>query len=186
MSLKQKVFGFLYFKVLGWKADVSVPDLDKYIICSAPHTSNLDLFIGKLFFGAIGRFSGFLMKSDWFFWPLGPIFRWMGGIPVVRSKHTSLTSQIIETAQKSDKFVLCITPEGTRSATPIWKRGFWYIAKGANLPIVLAGVDYEKKTITMTRMIQPSEDVDLDIREIKRYFNNFKGRHPEKFTTGEI
>ena len=75
--MKKAIFGFIYYKVLGWKAEVSVPDLDKYIICAAPHTSNWDLFIGKLFYGAIGRDTGFMMKKDWFFWPLGPFFRWM-------------------------------------------------------------------------------------------------------------
>ena len=77
--MKKAIFGFIYFKVLGWKAIVNVPDYDKYIICAAPHTSNWDLFIGKLCYGAIGRDAGFLMKKDWFFWPLGSIFRCMGG-----------------------------------------------------------------------------------------------------------
>ena len=109
--MKKAIFGFLYFKVLGWKAVVNVPDYDKYIVCAAPHTSNWDLFIGKLFYGAIGRDSGFLMKKDWFFWPLGPIFRWMGGIPVERKKRTSLVNQIIEIAKERKTFHLAITPE---------------------------------------------------------------------------
>ena len=102
--MKKAIFGFLYFKVLGWKAVVNVPDYDKYIVCAAPHTSNWDLFIGKLFYGAIGRDSGFLMKKDWFFWPLGPIFRWMGGIPVERKKRTSLVDQIIKIAKERKTF----------------------------------------------------------------------------------
>ena len=117
--MKKAIFGFLYFKVLGWKAVVNVPDYDKYIVCAAPHTSNWDLFIGKLFYGAIGRDSGFLMKKDWFFWPLGPIFRWMGGIPVERSKRTSLVDQIIQIAKERKTFHLAITPEGTRKANPV-------------------------------------------------------------------
>ena len=84
--MKKALFSFIYHKVLGWKAVVNVPDYDKYIICAAPHTTNWDLFIGKLFYGAIGRDTGFMMKKDWFFWPLGPIFRWMGGIAVDRKK----------------------------------------------------------------------------------------------------
>ena len=186
MGLKQKLFGFLYFKVLGWKVDVTVPDYDKCIICCAPHTSNSDLFIGKLFIGAIGRESGFMMKSDWFFWPLGPIFRWMGGIPVNRSKRTSLTTQIIELSKQTSRFVLAITPEGTRSANPNWKKGFWYIAKGANIPIVLVGVDYEDKIIKMNKVILPGDDFEKDIREIKLYFKDFKGKYPKNFTIGEI
>ena len=116
--MKQAFCRFIYHTLLGWKAKVSVPDFDKCIICAAPHTTNWDLFIGKLFIGAVGRESGFLMKKEWFFFPLGPIFRWMGGIPVHRSKRTSMVEQIIEKVKQSDKFHLAITPEGTRSATP--------------------------------------------------------------------
>ena len=179
--MKKAIFGFLYFKVLGWKAVVNVPDYDKYIVCAAPHTSNWDLFIGKLFYGAIGRDSGFLMKKDWFFWPLGPIFRWMGGIPVERSKRTSLVDQIIKIAKERKTFHLAITPEGTRKANPEWKKGFYYIALKADLPILLYGLDYEQKLIKCTRTFTPTGDVDKDMSEIKQYFKDFKGRHPEKF-----
>lgn len=94
--MKQAFCRFIYHTLLGWKAKVSVPDFDKCIICAAPHTTNWDLFIGKLFIGAVGRESGFLMKKEWFFFPLGPIFRWMGGIPVHRSKRTSMVEQIMK------------------------------------------------------------------------------------------
>ena len=118
--MKKAICSFIYYKLLGWKTKVSAPDYDKYIICAAPHTTNWDLFIGKLFMGAIGRETGFMMKKDWFFWPLGPIFRWMGGIPVDRSRKTSLVDQMIKIAKSSQKFHLAITPEGTRKANPNW------------------------------------------------------------------
>lgn len=73
--MKQAICRFIYHKLLGWKAEVNVPDFKKCIICAAPHTTNWDLFIGKLFITAIGRESGFLMKKEWFFFPLGIIFR---------------------------------------------------------------------------------------------------------------
>ena len=110
--MKKAICSFIYYKLLGWKTKVSVPDYDKYIICAAPHTTNWDLFIGKLFMGAIGRETGFMMKKDWFFWPLGPIFRWMGGIPVDRSRKSSLVDQMINIAKSGKKFHLAITPEG--------------------------------------------------------------------------
>ena len=80
--MKKKLFGFIYFKLLGWKYNFTVPIEEKCVICVAPHTSNWDLFVGKLLWGALGKEASFLMKKDWFFFPLGPIFRWMGGIPV--------------------------------------------------------------------------------------------------------
>ena len=108
--MKQALCRFIYYKVLGWKAHVSIPDFDKCVFCAAPHTTNWDLFIGKLFISAIGRESGFMMKKEWFFFPLGILFRWMGGIPVRRDKHTSLVDQIIRQAKESKKFHLAITP----------------------------------------------------------------------------
>ena len=183
--MKKALFGFIYHKVLGWKSVVNVPDFDKCIICTAPHTSNWDLFIGKLFYGAIGRDAGFMMKKDWFFWPLGPIFRWMGGIPVYRDKKTSLVDNVIQLAKKSEKFHLAITPEATRKVNPNWKRGFYFIAKGAGIPIVLAGIDFSKKTITLGKVFTPTDDIEKDMREIKLFFKDFKGKHPENFSIGD-
>ena len=129
--MKKAICGFIYYKLLGWKTKVSVPDYDKYIICAAPHTTNWDLFIGKLFMGAIGRETGFMMKKDWFFWPLGPIFRWMGGIPVDRSRKTSLVDQMIKIAKSSQKI-----PSGyhsgrnTQSQSQLEERVLLYCARG--------------------------------------------------------
>ena len=184
--MKKAICGFIYYKLLGWKSKVSAPDYDKYIICAAPHTTNWDLIIGKLFYGAIGRETGFMMKKDWFFWPLGPIFRWMGGIPVDRSRKTSLVDQMIKIAKSSQKFHLAITPEGTRKANPNWKKGFYYIAQGASMPILLIAIDYEKKCITAEKVIHPSGDLDKDMREIKLYYKNFKGKFPENFSIGKV
>ena len=184
--MKQAICKFIYHNLLGWKAEVHVPDYDKYIICAAPHTTNWDLFIGKLFYGAIGRETGFMMKKDWFFWPLGPIFRWMGGIAVDRGKRTSLVDQVIKIAKESKTFHLAITPEGTRKANPNWKKGFYHIAMGAGIPILLVGIDYSKKTITIGKEIRPSGDIDKDMREIKLFYKDFKGKHPENFTIGKI
>lgn len=177
---------WLLYRQMGWTADVSEPHPDKYIICLAPHTSNWDFLIGQLYSGANGIKSNFLMKKEWFFWPLGPIFRRMGGIPVWRSKHTSMTDNLAETARRSRTFHLCITPEGTRSLNPEWKKGFYYIAQKAEIPILLYGVDYSQKRITCTRTIIPDGDIDRQMREIKLYFKDFKGKNPELFTVGEI
>lgn len=184
--MKKAICSFIYYKLLGWKTKVSVPDYDKYIICAAPHTTNWDLFIGKLFMASIGRETGFMMKKEWFCWPLGPIFRSMGGIPVDRSRKTSLVDQMIDIAKTSKKFHLAITPEGTRKANPNWKKGFYYIAQGAGLPIILVAIDYSTKCITAEKVIHPCGDFQKDMREIKLYYKNFKGKHPENFSIGKV
>ena len=177
---------WLLYKQLGWSIDVTQEHPSKYIICLAPHTSNWDFLIGQLYNGAEGLKSNFLMKKEWFFWPLGPIFRSLGGIPVFRSKKTSMTDNLAEAARKAERFMLCITPEGTRSPNPEWKRGFYYIAQKAEIPILLYGVDYEQKLIRCTMTIVPNGDIDTQMRDIKLYFKDFKGKKPENFTIGEL
>ena len=177
---------WLLYKKMGWKVDITEPHPDKFIICLAPHTSNRDFFIGLLYSRSVGMKSNFLMKKEWFFWPLGPIFRSLGGIPVYRSKKCSMTDIMAETAKQLDTFHLCITPEGTRSLNPEWKKGFYFIAQKASIPILLYGVDYEQRLIRCTKTVVPNGDVEGQMREIKLYFKDFKGRHPEKFTIGEV
>ena len=94
--MKKAIYGFIYYRLLGWKTNVTVPNYDKCVICAAPHTTNFDLFIGKLFYGALGRKTSFMMKKDWFFFPLGILFKAVGGIPVDRSRKTSLVDQMVQ------------------------------------------------------------------------------------------
>ncbi len=166
---------------MGWTKDITVAHPDKYIICLAPHTSNWDFILGQLYSRAEGLRINYLMKKEWFFWPLGPIFRKTGGIPVYRDKKTSMTDNLAETAKRSESFRLCITPEGTRSRNPDWRKGFYFIALKAGLPILLYGLDFDRKLIQCTKCIMPTGDVEKDMQEIKQYFADYKGRHPENF-----
>ena len=153
---------WLLYKKLGWTKCVTVAHPDKFIICLAPHTSNWDFIIGQLYAQAEGFKINFLMKREWFFWPLGVIFRSLGGIPVWRSKHTSMTDNLAETAKTKDSFKLCITPEGTRSPNTEWKKGFYFIALKAEIPILLYGVDYEKKKIYVTGIDIVNDTIELE------------------------
>lgn len=181
----QRICHTVLFKWMGWKAEVDQPCPEKCIICVAPHTSNWDFLIAKSYYTAIGRTSNFLMKKEWFRGPLGTVFRSMGGIPVERSRHTSLTDQLAETAAKAERFSLAVTPEGTRSRVTQWKRGFYYIALKAKLPILLYAIDFPSKRIVCKRTLVPSGDVEKDMREIMDYYKDFKGKHPEKFAIEE-
>ena len=181
-----KFCNWLLYKQMGWKTEVTQDHPDKYIICLAPHTSNWDFIIGLLYSRAERMKSNFLMKKEWFFWPLGPIFKSLGGISVHRQKKTSMTDSMAESAKEAKEFKLCITPEGTRSLNPEWKKGFYFIALKAGLPILLYGLDYERKLIQCTKTIIPSGDLEKDMREIKQYFKGFKGKKPENFTIGEV
>ena len=177
MSLSQRIL----FRWLGFREEVTIPLPGKYILALAPHTSNWDFVLGRLYSNAVGLKCNFLMKKEWFFWPLGVLMRRMGGVPVYRSRQMGSTDLLAKKAIEADEFRLCITPEGTRKPNSEWKRGFYYIALKANIPIVLYGLDYERRLIKCTKMVVPTGDIEKDMQEIKEYFREFKGRHPEKF-----
>jgi 1-acyl-sn-glycerol-3-phosphate acyltransferase len=97
----------------GWKlGPVDGVDLPKCIVCVAPHTSNWDFIVGKLFYTSIGCNAGFLIKKEWFFFPFNLLFNWLGGVPVDRGKRTSVTDQMVERFKTSERFQLAVTPEG--------------------------------------------------------------------------
>lgn len=169
--------------LLGWKIEISVPDYPKCVICVAPHTSNTDFFLGKLAYLSVGRRAGFMIKKDWFFFPLNLILRAMGGVPVDRNKHTDLIDQIVEEFEKRDHFCIAITPEATRKRNPHWKKGFYFIAMKANVPIVLAYIDYKEKTIGLKRTFVPTGDFKKDLVEIKQFYKNYHAKYPDLFTT---
>lgn len=179
--MTQGISRWLLYKVMGWRYETTQPMPDKYVIALAPHTSNWDFLIGQLHCRAENYQCNFMMKKFWFFWPLGILMRRLGGIPVERSKKMSLTDQLAAEARTRDEFHLCITPEGTRKRAPEWKKGFYYIALKADIPILLFSMDYKQKLIRCTKSIMPNGDLDAQMEEIKDYFRNVKGKHPKLF-----
>ncbi len=171
----------ILFDWLGFSENVTEPLPDKCVIALAPHTSNWDFIIGKLYTTAIGENNMFLMKKEWFFWPLGILMKRIGGIPVHRNKKMHVTDTVADQAKQTDVFRICVTPEGTRKANAEWKKGFYYIALKANIPILLYGLDFKTKSIVCTKTIIPNGDVDNQLLEIKDYFRNFTGKNPEQF-----
>lgn len=176
-------FSKLILRAFGWTVDITVPDFPKALICVAPHTSNWDFIIGKLAYASVKRKSGFLMKESWFFFPLGSIFRAMGGIPVpAKKKKKSLVETVMNRFNSSSRMVIAITPEGTRSRTNKWHTGFLHIAYGANVPIVLGAIDFKEKRVIIEKIFAPTGNIEADMRSIKDYYKNFNGKYPEKFT----
>ena len=171
----------ILFEWWGFSEKISEPLPDKCVIALAPHTSNWDFIVGRLYTTAIGQSNLFLMKKEWFFWPLGILMKRIGGIPVYRNKKMNVTDSIAEQARKADIFRICVTPEGTRKANSEWKKGFYYIALKANIPILLYGLDYKTKTIVCTKKVIPNGNVDDQLLEIKDYFRDFTGKHPQNF-----
>jgi len=168
-------------KMIGWKVVVRTELPKKCVICVAPHTSNWDLLLGLIVYKSMGRKARFLIKKEWFFFPMNFIFNMLGGIPVDRVRKTSLTDQMTEKFERYDDFQVAITPEATRKRNPEWKRGFYYIAMAANVPIVIAAIDYAKKEVEFKKIIFPTGDADADMVEIKACYKDVTARHPENF-----
>ena len=170
----------IMMRLLGWHVDGKLPDLPKYVLIGAPHTSNRDflLFLGVIFsLRANVRFMG---KAELFRNPFGWFFYYCGGVPVDRTKSTGLVDQMVEVCKKSDKFILTIAPEGTRHHVTEWKRGFYHIAKSAGIPIVIAVVDGRQKTVRVGKVFYPTEDIEADMKAIKAVFEGVVGINPRR------
>lgn len=170
----------LIMRLLGWRVDGKLPDIPKFVLIGAPHTSSWDfvLFLGVIFtLRANVRFMG---KAELFRSPVGFFFRYCGGIPVDRSKATGLVDQMVQAIRESDRFVLTIAPEGTRHHVQEWKRGFYHIAKGSGIPIVLAVVDGKHKTVRVGQVFQPTEDMEADMKTIQEFFKGIVGINPRR------
>lgn len=169
----------------GWRVDISVSHLSKCIICVAPHTSNWDFPIGLCAYRSLGYKANFLMKEFWFFWPMKYLMRALGGIPVPsRGSKGELTKSIIKAFGSHDYMNLAVTPEGTRSRQPSWRRGFLFIAYGAKVPVQLGVIDYKSKTVIIRDSFIPSGDIDKDMAYVKNYYAPYRdaAKYPEKFT----
>ena len=174
-------FAQFLLRLIGWKVVCNVPYYPKSVICVAPHTSNWDFILGKLGYASTGRKTHFLMKETWFFFPLGCFFRAIGGIAVPRRRGSDLTQLIIEKFNQAERMNLAVTPEGTRSFNRKWRRGFLHIAKGADIPIILAYIDFAKKEMALAETFYPTGALDADMAYIKSFYNGRTGRYPEKF-----
>ncbi|MDR2145769.1 MAG: 1-acyl-sn-glycerol-3-phosphate acyltransferase, partial [Tannerella sp.] len=121
------------------------------------------------------------MKKEWFFFPFNLIFKSMGGIPIDRSKSSSVTEQIAEEFAKHDVFHVAIAPEGTRKQVNNWKKGFYYIALKACVPIQVAYIDYGKKEMGILAAVMPTGNTDEEIAAIRAMYEGIKGYHRKNF-----
>jgi len=171
----------LILKIAGWKTIAELPEPPKSVICVAPHTSNWDFIVGRLSYWALGRKSNFLMKKEWFFFPLGLLMKAVGGVPIDRSKRTSITQQMEEEFKNRKFFHLAITPEGTRKKSERWKMGFYHIAVNAGVPVQIAYLDYKNKTMGIKAVFQPTGNEQKDLLHIQSLYRKDMAKFPERF-----
>lgn len=164
----------------GWKLVGRRPPYDKYLLVGAHHTSSLDFPLTALVCLGLGIRFNWIGKDTLFRPPFGWLARLLGGIPVNRRERTNFTGQVIEMYNQADQLAIAISPEGTRSQTHYWRTGFYYIARGAHIPIALAFLDYSTRTCGVGPTIWPSSDIEADLKKIARFYAGVRGRFPER------
>lgn len=180
-------FANLILKLAGWKIVGKIPqDVKKCVIIAAPHTSNWDFVIGRLAYWSLGVPVKFLIKKEAFNHPLGSLVKKMGGIPVDRKKSTNLVDQVAALFQEYEILNVIVTPEGTRKLVHNWKRGYYYIALKAEVPLVLGFADYNKKEAGFGPVFHPSGDYDKDIIEIEDFYKKLTAKYPEQFNLSPV
>ncbi|MFT4524312.1 MAG: 1-acyl-sn-glycerol-3-phosphate acyltransferase [Bacteroidia bacterium] len=173
---------FRYYRLGGWTAKPEMPDgVKKAVVLVAPHTANRDFPIGLGLDYLMKPRGQFLAKKELFDGALGWVFKLLGGIPVDRSKKNNFVDEVSRIFNEREELFVVIAPEGTRSRTTRWKTGFYHMAKGANVPIVLAYIDYGKKECGFGKVLYPSDDMAKDFSIIEDFYRSVTAHHPEKF-----
>ena len=179
-----RVLSKIILKIIRWQVIGSLPeDQKKYVLIVAPHTSNWDFILFVLAVSVLRLKPSVLIKSTLFVGPLGWFLRYCGAIPVNRSQASSLVTYIASIYEERDEFVLIITPEGTRSPNPNWKRGFHHVATTAGVPILVVYVDSAIRTIGIKGLMEPTDDADADLRELKTFFDAKRGLKPQNYAS---
>lgn len=166
----------------GWKL-IGEPEsqMKNCVFIEAPHTSMWDFVWGRCGLWKLGVNAHFFIKKELFFFPLGPILKALGGVPVDRNKGAGMVEQAVKHLQESDDFSIIITPEGTRKYTDRWKKGFYHIAMKAQKPIYLAWLDYEKKQGGSGPIFYPTGNYEEDIKKIEEFYRDKVAKYPENF-----
>ena len=167
--------------LFGWRVEGSIPDdLRKFVAIPAPHTSGWDFPLGLFARAAVGRKIKYLGKKSLFKPPLGWIMRALGGYPVDRTERKGLVDQVVDIYNSKEDFAIAIAPEGTRNKVDKFKTGFYYIAKGAGVPIIPVKMDYGRKVVEYCPPFYPTDDTEADLAYLWNYFKGVRGKHPDK------
>ena len=168
----------------GWKIVFERLPGPKGLIVVYPHTSNWDFIVGVLYKFAVGLPANWVGKDTLFRWPLGPVFRRIGGIPVNRSRSSGFVRSLLEEFKRRDQMWVALAPEGTRSHSDHWKSGFYRIAVAAGLPVGLGYIDYGARTVGIDTYLTMTGDAGTDMARLREFYAAKRGRLPAN--AGEI
>ena len=170
-----RAFGRALLAALRWRVEGEIPNLPKFVIAVAPHTSNWDFVVGAAAMFALDLRLAFIGKHTLFVGPFARVLRWMGGIPVDRASPHGVVAESVRAFEAMDRRILAIAPQGTRTPVPRFKSGFLHIAKGAGVPVLLASLDYGDRCVRLGPLVVPGDDVEADRARIETFFAPVRG-----------
>lgn len=171
----------MVLRALGWRLEGAIPDLPRFVVIVAPHSSNWDFVVGAAAMFALDLRLSFLGKDTLFRGPFGAILRAMGGIPVDRSSSHGVVASAVEAFRTRGQLVLAIAPEGTRKPVERLKSGFLHIARGAGVPILLTTIDGASRCIRLGPLVEPAADTQRDLARIERHYRDVRGWRAKRF-----
>lgn len=181
-----RLLSLALLKLKGWKIEGSLPPDGRCVIIAAPHTSNWDFFYGLLMVLGTKVDTYWMGKSSLFHFPFKNLMKWLGGIPVDRSKNSDMVTQAVENFNNNERLSLTIPPEGSRSAVSSWKSGFYFIALRAEVPVLPGYIDFGRKAVGFGPLLHLTGDIDRDMKKIRDFYRPIRGRYPEKETEARL
>jgi len=175
----RRLLGKTWLKVFGWRVEGSRPPVTKAVVVAYPHTSNWDLLFTLAVAYAIDVDIHWLGKTAIFNRPFGTFMRWVGGIPVDRSKSNNLVDAISQAIAPMDDIFVIIPPEGTRTQAGRWKSGFYWVAVKSEIPIILGFLDYTRKCGGLGEVLVPTGDIEADIEKVRGFYEGVEGKNLE-------
>lgn len=170
---------------MGWTSVGGPIAEPKGIILGVPHTSFKDFIVSYLFYTQFDKVAHVMIKKEFFFWPMGPLLRKLGAVPVDRSNATSMIKSLIDQMNEKDYFVLAIAPEGTRKAVKKWKTGYHLIAKAGNCPVYMGYFDWKTKRVSAGEKVELTDDARADTDRIQALYEEMHlvGKDPGGYIT---
>ena len=176
-----KLLARLFLRLTGWRPEGARPNVPRFVLIAAPHTSNWDLAYLLALSATFDIKVSWMGKHVLFRPPIGWLMRRLGGISVVRDRRSNLVDQMAQILRSAEQMALVVPSEGTRGYTPYWKSGFYHIARSADVPIVMGYLDYPRKRGGFGPALQTTGDVRVDMDEIRAFYADKTGRYPKQF-----
>ena len=173
--------GLTILRTMGWRIEGRIPDIRRFILIGAPHTTNWDFILAMASILTIDLKMRWLMKhtafKPWISW----FYKWLGGIPTNRAEPKVIVRNVARIAEEEVGIVIGITPEGTRKKVEKWKTGFLRLANNLDCPILMVGLKYPTKRVFLGDLFHPTGDNEADLVAIREYYNQFEGKYPDQF-----